>query len=166
MLASCLENNICCEAGGQHRPRTQPENTMAANRISGLVITLFALAMIYLVIPAHTEKVGSGWMKPDTLPLACCAALAIFGITQAVRARGATDIDISEWLRFFIAVLIVAACLWVMSIFGFLPGALATMLVLMLASGERRPVLIGMAGILVPASTWLIVVQLLGRSLP
>ena len=139
---------------------------MTANRISGLAISLFALAMIYLVIPAHTEEVGSGWMKPDTLPVACCAALVVFGIAQAARARGVTDIDAGEIVRFLAAVLVIAACLWIMSMYGFLPGSIAAMLVLMLASGERRPLLIGVVGILVPTGTWLIVVQLLGRSLP
>ena len=139
---------------------------MTANRLSGLAVSLFALAMIFLVIPVHTEEVGSGWMKPDTLPVACCVALALLGALQAVRARGATDISGSETLRFAAAVLIVIACLWLMSRFGFLPGAIAAMLALMLASGERRPMLIGTVGVLVPVATWLIITQALGRSLP
>ncbi|MCC0044595.1 MAG: hypothetical protein H6892_09585, partial [Brucellaceae bacterium] len=52
---------------------------MTANRLSGLAVSLFGLAMIFLVIPVHTEEVGSGWMKPATLPVACCVALALLG---------------------------------------------------------------------------------------
>jgi putative tricarboxylic transport membrane protein len=139
---------------------------MTANRISGLAVTLFALAMIYLVIPAHTEAVGSGWMKPDTLPVACCIALALLGAAHAVRARGKTSLNGPETARFLGAVLIVIACLWIMGTFGFLPGAIATLLALMLLSGERRPLLMGSVGILVPFGSWLIVEQLLQRSLP
>ncbi|QDZ00317.2 hypothetical protein FQ775_07960 [Nitratireductor mangrovi] len=139
---------------------------MTVNRMSGLAMLLFALAMAFLVIPAHTETVGSGWMKPDTLPLACCVALAVLGIAHVIRGGGTTALDAREMLRFLGALLIVAACLWVMSRFGFLPGAIAAMIALMLASGERRPLLVGPVAIAVPAATWLIIEHMLARSLP
>lgn len=139
---------------------------MTANRISGLAILLFALAMLFVVIPAHTESVGSGWMKPDTLPVACCYALAILGVMQVMITRRNIDLNVGEIGRFFGILLLASGCAWSMAAFGFLPGAIGTVILLMLASGERRPVLIGSAGILLPAATWLIVVQVLGRSLP
>ena len=65
---------------------------MTANRISGLVVLLFALALYFLIIPAHTETVGSGWLKPDTLPLVAACALGFLGLAQIYRARGDTSI--------------------------------------------------------------------------
>lgn len=139
---------------------------MIANRTSGLAVFLFALAMLFLVIPAHTETVGSGWMKPDTLPVLCCYALALLGAALMVRPRGGTDLKPGEIVRFVAILLVAAACAWAMGRFGFLPGAVVLVVLAMLASGERRPVLIGSVALVLPAATWLIIVQLLGRSLP
>ena len=139
---------------------------MIANRTSGLAIFLFALTMLFVVIPAHTETVGSGWMKPDTLPALCCYALALLGAAQMARPRGETTLKPGEIVRFLAMLLISAVCAWAMGRFGFLPGAVALVILAMLASGERRPVLIGSVALILPAATWLIIVQLLGRSLP
>ncbi len=139
---------------------------MTANRVSGLAVFLFGLVMIAIVIPVHTEEVGSGWMKPDTLPLACCYALAALGIIQAVRAQGETTLGLSETARFFAAAVIVAGCAWVMGAFGFLAGAIPAVLLLMIVSGERRIALIAAVSLLFPTATWLVVEQLLGRLLP
>ena len=125
---------------------------MTANRISGLVVLLFALALYFLIIPAHTETVGSGWLKPDTLPLVAACALGFLGLAQIYRARGDTSIG--------------TTALALMSLFGFVIGGIPAIALFMALSGERRALLIGATSLAVPVMIWFFIVELLGRSLP
>lgn len=139
---------------------------MTANRVTGLAIALFALALVLFVIPAHTETVASGWLKPDTLPLACGVALLALGLLQAALPGRADTPDSGHPARFALALAATAGAGWVMLRGGFLAGSVPLMAGMMVLTGERRPLLIGVASLAIPCGLWLVVDVLLSRPLP
>ena len=59
-------------------------------------MSVFGLALLLWLIPAHTETVDYGWIRPDTLPRACAWGLLMLGLVQAAVPRGAVALDRSQ----------------------------------------------------------------------
>ena len=136
------------------------------NRLSGLAFAWFGAALLIWLIPAHTETVSYGFMRPDTLPKICAWALVALGLVQAALAGGGVAVDLYETGIVAVTALLSAAAVWGMGRVGFLFTGPAFAAVLVALIGERRPVwaLAAVAG--APSITWLVVVWLLGRPLP
>lgn len=137
-----------------------------ANRLAGLVVAGFGLALLLWIIPAHTEEVSSGWILPQTLPRACGVALVLLGLWLAVFPKGAVTLDGYEAAIVTLCLGLSAISVWLMGRIGFLWTApmLAALLVALI--GERRWPW-ALAGVFsAPVLIWLVVDQLLGRPLP
>ncbi len=139
---------------------------MTANRISGLLVALTGLVLWLVVIPANTETVGSGWIRPETLPLACAIALVGLGLLQAVPRGRPVELSTAQTLRAGLFAALAFLAVWAMAAGGFRIAAPAFALALMLLVGERRPVWLAVGAIGVPAAIWLTAVPLLDRTLP
>tara|TARA_R110000850_G_scaffold43806_13_gene112145 strand:+ start:1017 stop:1454 length:438 start_codon:yes stop_codon:yes gene_type:complete len=136
------------------------------NRLSGAFIVSLGLLLYFIVIPAHTEIVDYGWMRPQSIPNACAILLVFLGIVQTAIPTGATSVGFSEFLRVSMFALVTICALWAMANFGFLAVTPLFVGALMLLVGERR---IGwlLGGVIVlPLAIWLTVVPLLERTLP
>ena len=136
------------------------------NRLSGLVVALFGLAIVFLLIPNQTEPVDYGWLRPATLPAITAVIIIISGLVQLLFPKGRTDVDVRAGLRVLFFFAIGIADLWLMHTAGFAVAAPLLLLVLMLTLGERRLLWLITGVILLPASIWFIVDYLLNRPLP
>tara|TARA_R110000787_G_scaffold215862_2_gene324982 strand:- start:45175 stop:45534 length:360 start_codon:yes stop_codon:yes gene_type:complete len=119
-----------------------------------------------MIIPAHTEIVDYGWMRPQTIPNACAILFVFLGIVQILLPTGTTSVGFSELFRVSLFVIATMAALWTMARFGFLAITPVFVGALMLFVEERR---IGwlLGGVVVlPLIIWLTVVLLLDRTLP
>lgn len=136
------------------------------NRLLGLFFAVFGLLLLLLVIPYHTETIDYGWMRPRTLPNAMALVMVISGLALALRPRGAIDFEPRRAGRAALYLALIAAGVWLISLFGFEVVAPLLALALMLLIGERRPLwlALGVAG--VPLVIWLAVPVLLDRPLP
>ena len=139
---------------------------MSANRLSGVVVACAGLLLLFLIIPANTESVDYGRMRPQTIPDLCAILLVAFGVLHAIRPRGEASIEWREVRRFALFAAIAAVSLVLMGRFGFPVIAPVTALVVMLLIGERRWIWLATGALIIPAVVWLLVVQLLERTLP
>lgn len=129
-------------------------------------MSLFGLALLFWLIPAHTETVDYGWMKPDTLPRACAWGLLGFGLIQALWPRGSVDIDRHEVVLVAVLAVLSGGAIWAMGQVGFLFVApvFAAILVALIREQRWPWIVAAVAG--APALTWLVVSVLLSRPLP
>lgn len=137
-----------------------------ADRASGIFFVVFGVFMYLWVIPKGIDNIPDGNLNPNALPNLLSLGIVLCGGILMVRPTAHQVRDIRHVARagVFVAVLVVA--LYAMSFIGFLPVAPILALAVMLIIGERRPVwlVVGVAG--VPATIWVLVTQVLDRSLP
>ena len=136
------------------------------NRLSGVAVALFGAAMLLWIIPAHTETVSYGWVKPDTLPKACAWALAGLGLIQALLPKGEVALDGAEFVIVAVAAVLSAGAIWALGKVGFLVAAPVFAALLIAVIRERRIGWIAATIIGAPALIWVVVDLLLGRPLP
>ncbi|MEX1034558.1 MAG: hypothetical protein WDZ54_01280 [Sneathiella sp.] len=139
---------------------------MLLNRLSGAFFVSLGLLLYFAVIPAHTEIVDYGWMRPQSIPNACAILLVILGVVQAVFPTGAVSVNLPELFRTSLFVAITISALWAMANFGFLMVVPLFVGVIMLIVGERRVGWLVGGVIILPVVIWLTVVPLLERTLP
>ncbi|TNE35026.1 MAG: hypothetical protein EP348_09825 [Alphaproteobacteria bacterium] len=139
---------------------------MSLNRLSGLFFVLAGLLLYFVIIPAETETVDYGWLRPQTIPNACAMAMTTLGALHALIPTGSISVKLREILKvtFFTAFTLLS--LWLMETFGFLLIAPLFAGALMLLVGERRIGWLAGGAIVFPVAIWLAVVPLLERSLP
>lgn len=136
------------------------------NRLSGAFFAFAGGVLLLVIIPAEAETVGYGWIRPQTIPNAMAAAIAVAGLALAVRPRGETAVSAREALRAGLFLALLAAGLWLLAAFGFVAVAPVLALILMLAIGERRPYWLAAGALGTPLVIWLVVAAGLGRTLP
>lgn len=137
-----------------------------ANRLLGLFFALFGLLLMFVVIPRHTEVIDYGWMRPQTLPNAMALVIAAAGVLLALRPRGAVAMEWGAAGRAAAYLVLVAAGVYLISLFGFKIVAPLIALAIMLLIGERRPLWLAVGAGGIPFAIWLVVPVLLGRPLP
>jgi putative tricarboxylic transport membrane protein len=139
---------------------------MPTNRGSGLMVALAGLVLWLFIIPAHTETVDYGWMRPQTLPAACAIALMLLGTAEVVKPGAPVRLDLHEALRVGLFAALALLAVWAMTRFGFLVTAPVFALTTMFLVGERRPGWLAAGAIAMPGAIWLVAVPLLDRTLP
>jgi putative tricarboxylic transport membrane protein len=138
---------------------------MTGNRVSALIVLAFALVLGALVIPAHTEPAFYG-LSPQLMPMICAVTMGVAALFQLAMPMGQIDASWPVALRVGGYLGFAFLCLWIMSLAGFLPGAIVLGLGVMLAVGERRLLWLVSGGLVVPAFLWFVVEVLLDRPLP
>ncbi len=136
------------------------------NRLLGLFFAGFGLLLLFIVIPRHTEVIGYGWMRPQTLPNAMAIIIAAAGAALALRPGGRVDFEPrrAAWAALYLALL--AAGLYLISLFGYELVAPVLALAIMMLIGERRPLWLAIGAAGIPFAIWLAVPVLLDRPLP
>lgn len=139
---------------------------MTLNRLSGVVVAVFGIILLFWIIPRHTETVDYGWLRPATLPTITSVVVIISSIVHFVFPTGKAEFDVPLALRagLFFAISLIG--LYVMHLAGFLVAAPLLVLVLMLLVGERRPLWLFAGIVLIPLAMWSSIELLLGRPLP
>lgn len=138
----------------------------AADRASGVFFVLFGLAMYFRVNPTYIETVDGGNLAPDTLPNVMALVIAACGALLVVKPS--THMMRSPRLiaRAGLYSAVLAAGTFAMSHFGFEIAGPVLALAIMWLIGERRPLWLAGGVIVMPAATWFLVAQVLGRALP
>lgn len=137
-----------------------------ANRLSGLFFAILGLLLLFVIIPRHTEVVGYGWTRPQTLPNAMAIVICVSGLVLALRPRGAVAFEWRKAARASLYLGLVAAGVYLVSLFGFEVVAPLLALAMMLLIGERRPLWLAIGAAGIPFAIWLAVPILLDRPLP
>lgn len=140
---------------------------MTLHRLTGVFFVIFAVAMIWGVIPAQTESVyPDGSIPPEVLPMFYAAMIGLFGTALACQRAEATALDLRQGAKtagFFLLALVGVLA---MQHFGFLLAAPVLALVLLWLVGERRPLWLALGGLGGPLLIWTVFEVLLGRLLP
>jgi putative tricarboxylic transport membrane protein len=139
---------------------------MTLNRLSGVVVVVFGLILLLWIIPWHTEAVDYGWLRPATLPNVTAIIIVISGIIHLLFPAGTAEFDLQPALRAGLFFVISLAGLFMMRYLGFLIAAPLLIMVLMLLVGERRPLWLVGAVVMVPLGIWASIELLLKRPLP
>jgi putative tricarboxylic transport membrane protein len=134
--------------------------------MSGLVIALAGMLLLFWIIPNHTETVDFGWLRPATLPSIMSIIMVITGLLHFIIPTGKAELDGALTLRFTLIFVLCLGALFLMRHIGFIYVAPALALIVMLMIGERRPLWLFTGIILAPVSLWAVVVFVLKRSLP
>lgn len=138
---------------------------MTLNRISGLVVAVFGIILLFWIIPRHTEPVDYGWLRPATLPNVTAIVVIISSIIHIIFPSGKAEFDGKLAMRAGLFFMISLAGLFLMHYVGFLIAAPLLVTVLMLLVGERRPLWLATGIVLVPLGIWSAIELLLKRSL-
>ena len=139
---------------------------MTLNRISGVVIAVFGIILLFWIIPRHTEIVDYGWLRPATLPKITAIIVIISSIIHILFPTGKAKLDVQLAVRAGLFFVISLAGLFLMHHVGFLIAAPLLVMVLMLSVGERRPLWLFAGIVLIPLAMWSSIELLLKRSLP
>jgi len=67
-----------------------------ANRLPGAFVAAGGLILVLYIVPNHTEPVDYGWMRPQTLPMICGAALVLLGILNALLPGAPAGFSVGE----------------------------------------------------------------------
>ncbi len=140
-----------------------------ADRLTGLFFLLLGAALYWVVIPAQTETVDSGWVLPQTLPNLTAIIIGLCGASLLVRPGqepSSRPPEPGTLLRAGATLGLLVAGVWLIGLTGFNIAAVPLALAIMLWIGERRKRWLALGGILMPALIWFAVVILLERPLP
>jgi putative tricarboxylic transport membrane protein len=136
------------------------------NRLSGLVVFILGLVIIFILVPLETETVDYGWLRPATLPAIAAVVISVGGLLHLFFPKGTVELDLRSALKALLFLIIAIVALWGMSRFGFIIASPLMMLVIMLAIGERRWPWLVTGVVLLPALIWFCIDFLLKRPLP
>lgn len=135
------------------------------NRMSGVLVSLFGIVLLFYIIPKQTETIEYGWLKAATLPSIAAVIITLSGLLHAVFPRGELELEFTSALRALLFFFIGILGLWAMTI-SYMVAAPLLMLVLMWVIGERRWQWLFTGVIVLPAGIWLCIDYLLKRPLP
>ena len=138
---------------------------MTLTRISGVVVAVFGIILLFWIIPRHTETVDYGWLRPATLPNVTAIIVIVASIIHVIFPSGKAEFDGPLAMRAGLFFVISLASLFLMHHVGFLIAAPLLIAVLMLSIGERRPLWLAAGVVLVPLGIWSAIELLLKRSL-
>ena len=139
---------------------------MTSNRISGLVVAVFGVILLFWIIPRHTETVANAWLRPATLPIITAVIVIIASIVHLIFPAGKAEFDLPLALRAGLFLVISLMGLFLMHLVGFLIAAPLLVMVLMLLVGERRPLWLIAGVVLIPLAMWSSIEMLLNQTLP
>ncbi|MEM6466270.1 MAG: tripartite tricarboxylate transporter TctB family protein [Pseudomonadota bacterium] len=135
------------------------------DRLSGLFFLLLGLGFYTVLIPISVEEADFGNISPETMPNIVAVIMAIAGAVLIIRPSSHELHGGSQFLRAgLFAVVLVVGVLALMR-FSFLIAAPVLSLVIMLLIGERRPLWLLLGGVVMPTVNWVLVTQVLGRSI-
>lgn len=146
--------------------RSTGKDYIILNRISGLVVAVAGVILLFWIIPQHTETADYGWLRPATLPNITAVIVIIASLIQFAFPSGKAEFDVPLALRAGLFFLIALLGLFLMYLTGFLIAVPLLVMFTMLLTGERRLLWLTMGIVLIPLAIWSSVELLLNRPLP
>jgi putative tricarboxylic transport membrane protein len=140
--------------------------TNTTDRGTGAFFVVFGALLYFAIIPTQVDMTGDSWVLPATIPNAMAVIMAVCGallMLKPTNQRGHNTTDLMFAVMYFV---LLALGLFAMSKFGFVYTGPFIALIIMLLIGERRPFWLGLGVIALPVAIWVLVAQILERSLP
>lgn len=137
-----------------------------ADRIQGIVVLGFGIALLLWLVPGYVTAVPGDPLDPSMFPKAAAWILSGLGLAQIVLARPGGSVPSARevfGVACFIVALVVAALL--LPLLGFLPVACGLMIASLVLLRERRPLWAATTLIGVPIFVWVLFTIVLSRSL-
>lgn len=138
---------------------------MNADRVSGMVIMLFSLILIYIVIPIGVESIESDGLAPTTFPVLLSWGLFIVGSIQLIVSKKSDVVFPSGLIRIAFICICFFTAIYCAFIYGFIYISPVLALIMMLFMNERRILWLLLGTIFVPLAIWFCIDIVLGREL-
>ena len=140
---------------------------MSLARWLGAASALIGAGFLFVIIPWQTERAALlTALNPKDYPTAAAILMIATGLVQFVVPTGSAVLD---WGRMSRAVTIVAICLvgtLLLDLAGYLIAGPLVVGAVMLLTGERRWLWLGVGFLVMPAAIWAVFELLLRRPLP
>lgn len=143
-----------------------------ANVVSGVVLALFSLAMVFAVIPAQIEPAPEGFVSPrlvPTLMMLAVAGLSMLLVAANLRPDPAADdtppVSRAELLALLKIAALFAVALGLYAALGPLAAGIALTAGGLLVLGERRPLVVVALPAVLLTGLWLLFYKLLGTAI-
>lgn len=142
---------------------------MTSDRVLGGFAVLFGVFLLLYGIPANVKMVSGIFVYPNPalFPQIAAVLMIALGVMQMVFTKSRADVPTLRRVLLFLAV--AGATLLAMvgiRTFGYLPVAVALMVLVCLITGERRPVWLLTVIVGMPVGIWLLFEHVLSRPLP
>lgn len=144
-----------------------------AEIITGLLLLIAALVMIFVVVPAQTEFVDDASIQPSFYPGLALWAMAVFSALMALLAflkpavpNDTGPLTLKNFQTLLLLGAILAAAFVAMTYLGYIAGGVGLVAVLMIYMGVRNPILLVGVSLGAPVVAWLFFEVLLERPLP
>lgn len=139
---------------------------MLANRITCVVLICVSIILYIFVIPQQVEDpIFEGYTTPATVPNIAVIGIAIMAILQFFNTKNQPDFDKKVFIKSLLIALFGLCAIWAMGKVGFLSIAPILSVLVMVLVGERKIPWLAL-GAIMPIGFWVLVVQVLNRSLP
>jgi hypothetical protein len=137
-----------------------------ADRIQGIVVLGFGVALLVWLVPNYVTSMPGDPLDPSMFPKAAAWILSGLGLAQIVLARPGGSVPSTRevfGVACFIVALVVAALL--LPLLGFIPVACGLMMASLVLLREQRPLWAATTLIGVPIFVWALFTIVLSRSL-
>lgn len=143
-----------------------------ADIVSGAVLCLLSLGLIFYWIPQQIDDSSMATISPRLVPYVAailtavlCAILVILRVSRKPTAvqRMVLPPRVLLWTGIVVGVILVSLAL--VQMVGPLAGALVLPVILLLALGERSPVILVAVPAILTATGWLLLYKILGTAL-
>lgn len=139
---------------------------MLANKITCVALICMSIILYLFVIPHQIEDpIFEGWTTPATVPNITVIGIAIMALIQFFNSKNPSHFDNKVFIKSLLIAVFGLGAIWVMGKVGFLIVAPILSVAVMMLVGERRISWLAL-GAIMPIGFWLLVVEILGRSLP
>ncbi len=138
---------------------------MSLNRISGIVVAVFGMALLFWIIPRNTEPAVFGWLHPATLPNITAVVIIVSSIVHILFPAGTAEFDGRLAARAGVFFLVSLVGLYCIHRVGYLITAPILVMILMLMVGERRWLWLFTGAVVIPLAIWYCIEVLLKRPL-
>jgi len=137
-----------------------------ADRIQGIVVLGFGIALLVWLVPSYVTRVPGDPLDPSMFPRAAGWIISGLGLAQILLAQPGGSVpdgrEVFGVICFIVALLIAALLL---PLLGFLPVACGLMIASLVLLRERRPLWAATTLIGVPFFVWFLFTIVLSRSL-
>ena len=139
---------------------------MSIDKVVTFLILIFGLLLLFVIIPQQIEAVDYGYIFPKTVPQIAAYIFILCAVIQLFADKSNTRLNVLVVARTFIFLGFIVVGVYLMPQFGFEFVAPVIAFLVMMLIRERRWYWYLTGCLVIPIGVWLLVEQILGRTLP
>lgn len=130
-----------------------------ADMVAAIVLMVVGLTMIFIIIPAQTSPGEKYGVPPRTVPTAAMVVVTVMSgtlfIQRLIESKKAKDtrpspLSRKHWAHIGAYTVLLFIGLAMIKFLHFVPGGILLLAVLMILTGQRKPVIIALVAVPVP----------------